>query len=575
MIPRWPLRAAAVAIALLGVLDPTLTTRRFARAEVQVIATDAGRDSALVASVVERLGGEFRVIVGDAGDADATVLVGDRLPAGIDARQGPLVAVTPPRPSAWLAIERVAVPREVRRDERVDVQVRVRVVGAAGKSVDVALRDGARIVARSTVRVADADAQVAVALPFVATQAGVARLRVQAALPGNAAESADALIAVGEAPHEVLAFDLRPSWQATFIRRALDADPRLATATRMVSSRGISTARGVAPGSLSDAGALARFAVVVVGAPQLLADLDVAALEGFLRVRGGRVVLLLERSPEGTLTRLTGGSGWQHDSSGRVVDVVGDSLLGRLRGASFAWPARLPPGAEIIAEAGASRPVIYRRPVGEGEVVVVGTLDSWQRRRVSESAFGSFWPNLIAGLAAAAPPPIEVTLEESVLRPGEATSVHVTLRDVATGRAAASTVAATLVDAAGGRTMVRLWPGFAEGALEGTVRAAVSGAGRLEVQRGSDTVSVPLMADPAAVHARPGGADLLARWVAGSGGARVTGDNLARLPDVVHKLIGVEPTPERWHPMHSPWWILPFAFLLATEWWLRRRAGDA
>jgi hypothetical protein len=27
------------------------------------------------------------------------------------------------------------------------------------------------------------------------------------------------------------------------------------------------------------------------------------------------------------------------------------------------------------------------------------------------------------------------------------------------------------------------------------------------------------------------------------------------------------------HPMRSPWWIVPFALCLATEWWLRRRSG--
>jgi hypothetical protein len=27
------------------------------------------------------------------------------------------------------------------------------------------------------------------------------------------------------------------------------------------------------------------------------------------------------------------------------------------------------------------------------------------------------------------------------------------------------------------------------------------------------------------------------------------------------------------HPMRSFWWLLPFAFALSAEWWLRRRAG--
>jgi class 3 adenylate cyclase len=27
------------------------------------------------------------------------------------------------------------------------------------------------------------------------------------------------------------------------------------------------------------------------------------------------------------------------------------------------------------------------------------------------------------------------------------------------------------------------------------------------------------------------------------------------------------------HPLQSPWWILPFALCLSGEWWLRRRDG--
>jgi hypothetical protein len=33
------------------------------------------------------------------------------------------------------------------------------------------------------------------------------------------------------------------------------------------------------------------------------------------------------------------------------------------------------------------------------------------------------------------------------------------------------------------------------------------------------------------------------------------------------------PSPVPVWPMHSPWWIVPFAACLGVEWWLRRRSG--
>lgn len=575
MTPRRWLRTFALLIASLGVLDPSMMTQRFARAEVQVVATNPDRDAPLVASVVRRLGGAFRVVVGDAGSSDATILVGDRLPSMVESIRGPLVVVVPPRPSPWLVVERVAAPSSVLQDERVEVTAQLRAVGAKGRVITVALHDGARVVARSTVMPAGADDRLAVALPYFATTLGASRLRVVVEASGAQATATDLLIDVRDPRRDVLAFDLRPSWQATFVRRALEADARLAVTSRVVASSGITRSRGAAPTALTDAATLARHDVLVIGAPGLLAERDLSAIEGFLRERGGRVVLLLDAPPSGELLRMVGGSAWRQDSSGRVVDLAADSSLGRLRGVTFVYPAGLPRGAEIISSTGEGRAVIWRRPVGDGEVVVVGALDSWQHRAPTESDFARFWPALVSGLAAAAPPPIEVALRQSVLRPGDSSQVTITLRDVAAGRGSEASVTARTIAADGNQRLVRLWPGHTMGTLEGMVHASASGRWRLVVQRGADSASVPMLADSAAWTAAPDNADLLTRLTAGAGGIQMAGDNLARLPDVVQELIGADPTPDRWHPMRSPWWILPFALLLATEWWLRRRAGDA
>lgn len=294
-----------------------------------------------------------------------------------------------------------------------------------------------------------------------------------------------------------------------------------------------------------------------------------------MRERGGRVVLLLDQVPGVPLTRLVGGGAWRHDSSGRVIDLLADSVLGRLRGADFLYPSRLPDGASVVASATGTRPVIWRLPVGEGEVLLVGALDAWQHRTAGASDFGHFWPTLVAGLAAAAPTSLEASLSRGIVGVHDSMELHITLADIARGQGSAAVVTAAIIDSAERRTLVRLWPGPGIGTLVGTLRPVGAGPARVEIRRGADSIAVPLLVEPVVATARAGEADLVADWVTGSGGVALPADNLAQLPDVVHGLIGAPPAPEPWHPMRSPWWILPFACLLATEWWLRRRAGDA
>jgi hypothetical protein len=54
---------------------------------------------------------------------------------------------------------------------------------------------------------------------------------------------------------------------------------------------------------------------------------------------------------------------------------------------------------------------------------------------------------------------------------------------------------------------------------------------------------------------------------------QVTDREVSRVVEHLRAARPSDRVPEVRHPMRSGWWMLPFAVLLAAEWWLRRRVG--
>ena len=103
---------------------------------------------------------------------------------------------------------------------------------------------------------------------------------------------ADRAIVVGarRRPLRVEIYEPRPSWASTFVRRALETDPRFQVASVSMTSRGIASRAGEAV-PLIDAN-LDRFDVVAIGGLDRLTAADVRAVDRFMRERGGAVFLL-------------------------------------------------------------------------------------------------------------------------------------------------------------------------------------------------------------------------------------------------------------------------------------------
>jgi hypothetical protein len=587
-MPRL-LRLFAIAIAIIAVLDPAIPWTRRARPQVALVTADSLADAALARRVAERLDAEFTIVRGPLSSAAATVLVGARVPAASDVLAAPVFAVLPERDGPAVALFAVRTPARTPLQASLPVVATVRVSGARGRSLDVALRHGALAVDRATRTIEGDVVELDVPLSFVPTSPGAAALRVIATVDGaEQAAVADVVTDVHESRWSVLFFDPRPSWMSTFVRRAIERDPRFIVTSRVVTSRGISTDAGRPP-SLDDAESARRFDVIIAGAPDALQARDVAALEAYMRSYGGSVVLLFDREASGPFDRLTNVRPWlaaSTDTAVHVERVLGDDG-GLLRAREILWPDRLPAGARAVATSrtaapgsAALRPVVWQSAIGAGRLLVSGALDAWRFRAVATSSFDAFWLTTLAEAAAATPPPIDVAVASPILEPGEMTPVIVTLRepslaDLSSGAPVRAGVSAT-IESPPGPVPVRLWPDGHVGRFRGTLPAPNEpGSYRVVVSSGDVRTSAPIIVAPDVHLAVRDAPDLVAAWAGASGGFAIPASRLETLPAALADALEPERRRELWYSMRSAWWIIPFALALGAEWWWRRRRGLA
>jgi hypothetical protein len=586
------LRGAAILIAVLGVVDPSVTASRRQKPVVAIVDTTPGTD--LANRVARELGESFAIVRGPFFGASAVVAVGDRLPASADAFAGPAFAVTPPDESA-VAIESLQVPVRAQFQARVPVTAVARVRRASGRNVELTLEQSGVVLDRATRKVSADDERMQVPLAFVPTANGLTHFRVTASIEGvPAVRHADAAVDVRDDRWAVLVFDGRPSWNSTFVIRALESDPRFAVTTRIVTSRNVTADTGRPPQAF-DVSSLVGYDAVVIGAPETLTERDVSGLEAYLRRRGGAVVLLLDQRAGGPYDRLTTAIEWGATAGATAIPVdAAASAAAQLQATEIAWPVRLPPGAVTVAATGvtpaarstastpdptARRPVIWRAPAGAGHVVVSGALDAWRFRSTSAEGFDRFWRTVVADAAAASAAPIDVRLDDAVLSPGETTSVRVTLREaslaeIVEGRSIAATVAAVIEGPAGERQALRLWPDGGIGRFAGTLVApAAAGAYRVAVSNAGTRAEANLIVASGAARPASSEPDLLEAWARSRGGQVVPIGRVREVLAGLERLLPPDPQRARWYPMRSPWWIVPFAAALGAEWWWRRRRG--
>ncbi len=572
------LRGLAIAIALAAVIDPRVTTTRNSKPEIALVTVDSA-DNSLADRVAEELAGRFTVVHGPFAGAAGTVLVGNRLPASSHQLAGPVFAVLPAYEPPTVTIDAVTAPARAQLNARVPISVVVAVRGGNGRGLDLTLGMNGIVVDRVHKDLAGEETHLTVPLLFVPTTNGAIPLRITAELDGaRSIAQSDVTIDVADQQWPVLFYDAQPAWQSTFVRRALERDPRFVVTSRILTSRGITSDAGQPPSALDAMTAVALYDVIVVGAPAALSERDVSGLEVFMRVRGGGVVLLLDQDVDGPHQRLMQVSDWTRRNA---LTSVKPTALGQehLRASAVMWPAQLPAGAMPVARDSIGQPVMWRTATGAGQLIVSGALDAWKFRDPGQSGFDRFWQTLIAETADAAAPPIAVQITRPQLQVGEQTDVIVTIRDAANRagmnvdvvRASASAA----VELPSGPVRLRLWPDGL-GRFRASLRAPdMPGAYRVRVSSGGQRASAAFTVASSVARPKPDQSNLVTAWANSRGGGALSPAEVEELPARLASVLQPAPRRETWHPMRSAWWIIPFALALGAEWWWRRRRGLA
>ena len=600
------LRVIALIVAIAAIADPAFSRRRPVLPVVEV--TVAPGAELLGDDVFAALQPRFAVAEAPVAEPAARVAVGD-----IPRRRGssPEPAAAVPAfvvPNGALdrrpAIAALRAPRRAPLNARVPVHLDL-VFSAPGSEPEIELLVNGNAVRSLTLPRSESTSREA-SLSFIPTRPGVHHLRVVArAGAGGPTAWRDAVVTVTEVPWKVLAYDPRPSWSATFVRRVLDRDPRFEVSTRVAIAPEAALAGSparVVPGAqpaaadatpdlrvapdtraapdLRAAADLAPFDVVIVGAPEELGADEVRILTEYMRGRGGSVVVLIDGEP-GAATQLSGVDAWQENVVATPVPLTHGDGNTPLQASEVVAPLNLPLGATVLAGregAGlpAPSPVVWQRRTGSGLLIVSGALDAWRFRAAPDSGFDEFWRRVIADAAFGAPPPVDLTITPAVGRPGDPVSISATLRDVAlAGGSGAEARVRAWLEGDGRREPFRLWP-----AERGVFRAELTlpeAAGEYHVvveDAGGERDDAGIIVIDDAVGAAPSDLAIMEAWATAHGGAVVPATRLGDLVEAVEASVVREYDTRVWHPMRSAWWILPFALALSGEWWIRRRRGE-
>jgi len=578
---RALLRALAVAIGIAAVVDPAITIFGAARARLAIVAQGSAAQGAerVRAQLVQRLGTSYEIVPHVTSDAAAAIVVGDRYPDSDVVFSGTVVTVTVGAdPSSGIRIVRVDTPRAVPAATAIRVGVEVDGQGVSGRTTDVTVRIAGLEVGRASHRWAGDRERWRGAIDAVPLGEPPFLLQVALEKPGttvNPDEAVDTLVDVRRDPLRVEFYDPRLSWASTFVRRALESDPRFHVETLSFSSREVAVrTRDAVP--LNDR-RLDAFDAVIVGGLDRLSAADMGSLDRYMRERGGSVVLVPDARPAaGALRRLLP-IGLAERLLERPATLVSASLAS-IEASELLALRDLPPGSEAVANMPGSEAatIVASMPRGEGRLLVSGAMDAWRfrgaadrsERRTAGGAFDRFWQATVAGLALATPPPIDVAVVPPVLRQNDRADVIVRVRSRAPGGVSASI---------GANQPIRLRPEPEAGVFRGTWTAGEAPA-RLTIDvraygGQAEPVSRTVLVRSDARHATPEVVPPLSMLAASHRGIDVTADRLDDAERFIRNAVSSPHTRAVHHPMRSAWWFAPFAACLSAEWWLRRRRG--
>jgi hypothetical protein len=552
------LRWTAVAIAVAAAIDPAMSVNRRVRPKVALITDSREHDEHLWRGSFR----DFDFVAGLDPSASAAVAVALRYPEQPIPESLPVatVSIDPPDPR----LVSVSAPASVPAGTMIHVDVDLASTAPAGRSTSLTASIGGAVLARADHKW-NGPARWRASLDVAPI--GEPPYSIDIHIDGAAFPVANAVVDLGDRL-PVLFYDARPSWTTTFVRHALENDPRFAVSSAGAVSRGVVVRTTEAPQHLQRAD-LDRFRAVVVGGLDALSASDAAELTQFMVERGGSVAVLPDERVESAAARSL-----VQASPGREVllekpaslDVAPE--LPRLE-ASELLPLAPPADAHVLARTtdAAKTPIIWTTARGEGRLLVSGAMDAWRFRSSSGLEFDRFWQSAIAGLALAVRPPLSIDVIPPDRR-GQESRAHVGLR------AADPETSVTATLASG--EAVRLWPDPQRGSFSGVLSPSHPGPNRVDVvstHGGRTERASARFVGGAHVYAVDEPTVPLNLLSATHGGVDVTPANMSALDAWLRRTVPAKTEPAKTHPMRSLWWMVPFAGCLCGEWWIRRKRG--
>ena len=289
------LRSLAVAIAVVGVIDPTWKMRSRPPVPVEVRSSPAfaAEESDVRRELDRRLG--RAIALDSAAEPAAMVLVGDPRAMSSVRRDGlPVSGVATPAGTPNVRIVAADDPDPVRIGWAATFKAVIEAAGVAGQTSAIVVEERGVTLARTTHTWSREQETYEASLRYTPPVEGNSAVTVRVIpLEGETTSSDNAVdlrLVVSGRPLRILVHEPRPSWNATFVRRALEGDTTFDVSTFVQASKGLTVTAGGPPATLTG-DALDRFDAVVVGAPEELRAAEVETLRLFARRRGGAIVL--------------------------------------------------------------------------------------------------------------------------------------------------------------------------------------------------------------------------------------------------------------------------------------------
>jgi hypothetical protein len=564
---RLLLRSVAVAIAIGALFDPVWSANRPQRPKLVAIDLTSSGSPA-----VERLRANSR-----AWEVVTREVIGPTLPCAADEQcvvfadgsrdievpsdlARPLSLLTLGAPAGPNLAIRSAAGATAHVSAAGSIRVELERTGAIA-ATDVRVLDGGALVGSATHTWRDAPAAT-LEIPWWPLDTGARRLKIEATPVAGETTSIDNVIDLGvDVLGErmgVLVFDARPSWISTFVRRALEDDPRFSVRHRARLAPALSAGT---PHTRFDAADVEEAGLVIVGGPDALTASEVDLLDRFVRVRGGTLVLLPEQRPSGAVTRLFPGDWSEHLT--QAVERVGPLYASEiLRSAE-------PPSARILARSGTAAAIVLL-PSDNGRILISGAMDAWRHRDRDANAFDQFWRSVaVDGAASGARSTIVVDTHLA----SKSAPVRFTVRDRRMSIASNSEASAVVTCGDRPASAVRLLPTATLGEFTGEAASAIGGPCRIDARIDDRTAHAGFAVADRPNRGTNATLSKLERIARASGGIVM---NAADTPQLLRELEAQrQPTSHvvSVRPMRASWWIIPFAGCLTAEWWLRRRAG--